>query len=223
MRLTLLIPVLNEISLIEKALSELMPPTDTEVLVVDGGSQDGTGKIAQKHCEEKGWKFVAASLPLPSVGRTVRAGIAEAKGETILVLPCDCRLKPEALMAWNGARCGGFAKRYGPSNWLLSFYAKLQNELRSKKGRNLVWTNGIFFPRGTRIPTDGFLEDVQLSDTLKIEVGWTFIDVPLEVSARRYYPNRVLRRIFLNFTILLLYRLGYSDLTRLRRLYLSLS
>ncbi len=229
MRLTLLIPVLNEIQLIEESLHRWkLPEGNWEVLVVDAGSRDGTREKAREICETFGWKFVPAALGKPSIGATVEAGLKEATGERVLVLPCDCFLSARALEVWRkmaeqGAICGGFSKRYSPSHAVLSIYAYLQNLIRTRWLRHLVWTNGIYFPRETKIPTLGFLEDVLLSDHLRKNPGWRFIPLPIQVSARRYYPKKILRRMLVNFSILTFFRLGYRDFAKLKRLYLWLN
>lgn len=218
---SIIIPVLNEAAIVAESLREV-PLGDWEVIVVDGGSRDGTVDLARAVCEARGLKLVAATLESPSVGRTVAAGVPYSSGETLLVLPCDCRLSREAIAQVEGARCGGFAKTYFPAHWSMMAYAFLQNLMRSRWRRHLVWTNGIFFPRATPIPQTGFLEDVLLSDALRKEEGWRWIPIPILVSARRYFPRRAPQRMALNFSILALFRLGVKDFTRLKRLYLWL-
>lgn len=220
-------PVLNEAGIIESALRDLAsvlePPCET--IVVDAGSADGSRELAREICARHGWRFIEANLSAPSVGRTVSAGLTVAKGEIILVLPADTSLTSmrELIDAVHrGKRCGGFPKRYEPSTPLLQLYAYLQNLVRTRWSKNLVWTNGMFFPRGTPVPTHGFLEDVELSDRLKQSPDWTLISVPLKVSARRYYPNRVARRILVNGLILAAHRLQLADAAKLRRFYAML-
>jgi len=222
----ILIPVFNEAPLLESALLRLDP--GCEVVIVDAGSRDGSQVIARKICKDRSWKFVAADLEQPSVGRTVSAGLKKMSAENALILPCDCAIGRIALDDWikvieQGGTCGGFAKSYSPKNPLLGFYAELQNKVRSQWGRHLVWTNVMFFRRGTPIPTTGFLEDVLLSDILRKEKGWRWIEIPVEVSARRYYPNRIWKRILLNLGVLLAFRAGYRNFSKLKRLYSSLA
>jgi len=220
-QLSIIIPVLNEAALIADALREV-PRGAWEVVVVDAGSRDGTAEIARSICQNEGWVFVPATLDRPSVGRTVAAAVPYTGGKTLLVLPCDCRMSADSLSEISGA-CGGFAKKYFPDHWTLRAYAKLQNTFRSRWRRHLVWTNGIFFPRGTEVPTTGFLEDVLLSDALRKDKSWQWIETPILVSSRRYHPHRVFSRIALNFLVLFFFRLGMRDFARLKRLYLWLN
>lgn len=239
MRFSVLVPVLNEEAILETALTRLaralaQAQLTWEVVVVDGGSRDGSQRIARQTCECLGesWKAVVANLASPSVGKTVAAGLQTVTGKTVLVLPCDTAVESAALTALaravtdEGKTCGGFEKTYTPSTGLLALYAQAQNRIRTRFGRHLVWTNGIFFPvpvdKSEAVPTDGFLEDVILSDRLRRAPGWTLLSPPIEVSARRYYPNRVVKRILLNAVILCGYRLGIAGPPQLRRLYLSL-
>jgi glycosyltransferase involved in cell wall biosynthesis len=224
-KVSIVVPVLNEGKILENSLERLAaarPPSQWEILVVDSGSRDDSPEIARRVCETKGWRFIGGNFSAPSVGRTVSLGAWEATGDVILVLPCDAYFESFSLFETalaGGVRCGGFPKIYEPTTRLLSAYAAAQNLLRSHGGRHLVWTNGMFFPRGTHVPTQGFLEDVALSDELRRRKDWCLVPEPIRVSARRYYPDRTWRRILINGLILFLHRLNLMGITSLRRLY----
>lgn len=236
MKVSVVIPLLNETPILDerlRRLGEALPPEkDWEVVLVDAGSTDGTSEKAGSIASRHGWKFIGANLSHPSIGRTVAAGVARCTGDFAVVCPLDSSLQRDSLETlWQSlesgaAECGGFTKVYEPSPFILRCYAWLQNTFRTRALRHLVWTNGIFFrlpaDRAGFIPTMGFLEDVALSDRLRRSEKWVLLSVPIHVSARRYYPNKVLRRISINGLILMLYRAGYSDYPRLFRLYTRL-
>ena len=86
--LTILTLTLNEAGSLGEFLSQIWPaikPVEPnyEVLIVDGGSTDGTVDIAKK----AGVRFVTQSKP--GYGNAYREGIALAKGKYILALDAD--------------------------------------------------------------------------------------------------------------------------------------
>jgi rSAM/selenodomain-associated transferase 2 len=85
------IPTLNEAPRLPRLLQDLSALTlEHQIIVADGGSNDGTLEIAAAG----GCRTVSST---PGRGRQLRAGIAEATGDWLLVLHADVRLSPEAL------------------------------------------------------------------------------------------------------------------------------
>lgn len=238
-----MIPVLNEKPILASALNRLKTvlegsselSSNWEVLISDAGSSDGSVEIAKEFCLDAQasaiqWKLQTMPLNRPSVGSTVAQGVSHSTGEVILILPADCHLSREAIEDFvqamdQGGVWGGFPKKYFPATRGLRVYESLQNRLRLKKMRHLVWTNGIFFRRellaNLSIPQVGFMEDVILSDHLRLQAGFRALRHPIHVSARRYYPDRKFFRIRKNILILGLFRSGWVGVDRLRRMYLS--
>src|SRR5437879_11650512 len=86
--LSLVLPALNEGENLDRVLPELkkalvaLGPT-YEIIVVDGGSSDGTLEIVRKH----GARLV--SQKLPGFGGAYRAGFEQARGEYVITLDAD--------------------------------------------------------------------------------------------------------------------------------------
>ena len=112
--ISVIIPALNEASNLEQVL----PAVETaltalavshEVIVVDGGSTDGTQEVVRKH----GARLV--SQKLPGFGGAYRAGFEQARGEHVLTLDADGSHDVAAIADLWGARNEGeviIASRY---------------------------------------------------------------------------------------------------------------
>src|SRR3989475_3033208 len=114
--LTLVLPALIEGENLDRVLQELktalaaLGPT-YEIIVVDGGSSDGTQEIVRKH----GARLV--SQKLPGFGGAYRAGFEQARGEYVITLDADGSHDPKFLKDLWAARGDGdvvIASRYVP-------------------------------------------------------------------------------------------------------------
>jgi len=91
MYVSIIIPTLNEASCIQQTLAQLRTHDPFEILVVDGGSSDGTVELAG-----------SADRVLHGVrGRAAQMnrGAAAARGDVLLFLHADCTLEAGALPA----------------------------------------------------------------------------------------------------------------------------
>ena len=86
---SVIIPALNEEKYIEKTLKSVKNQTypRIEIIVVDNGSEDATGKIAKKYAD----KVVVEKRR--GVARARNAGAAHARGEILLFLDADTELE----------------------------------------------------------------------------------------------------------------------------------
>ena len=87
--MTLLIPTLNE----EKNLPRILPKIPsiiTEVLVVDGHSEDDTVRVAKEICPQA--KIIYQKEK--GKGDAIRCGIEEAAGDIIIILDADDSMDP---------------------------------------------------------------------------------------------------------------------------------
>lgn len=165
---SLVVPVLNE----EKALPALvaalaaLDPPPGEVLVVDGGSEDGTCAIARA----AGFRVMTSER-----GRAVQinAGVAAAQGPLVCVLhadtipPVDAVAVIRATMADGRVALAGFTPlicgpdktRWGTSfhNWIKTWYAPLimRPHLFLRGVRLLFGDHAMFFRRADFLAVGG--------------------------------------------------------------------
>lgn len=117
MKLSVIIPVLNEREQLPRALRALpSQSTDLEIIIVDGGSSDGTREWLQQQSD---LIVIAAER---GRGIQLNAGAKIANGDALLFLHSDCLLPTTGLDAIRHAllsteTCGGaFLIRFAESH-----------------------------------------------------------------------------------------------------------
>jgi rSAM/selenodomain-associated transferase 2 len=206
LRLTIIVPVLNEATGIERALAELqaMRGRGARLIVVDGGSEDGTAALARAHADE-----VLSSER--GRARQMNAGAARANdADVLLFLHADTRLPgdADALIARahaQGARWGRFDVRIeGRSPWL-AIVARLMN-LRSRLTGICTGDQAIFFEKSLFDALRGYadvplMEDVELARRARSLAAPAAIAVPVVTSGRRWERRGVRRTIWLMWSL----------------------
>ncbi len=213
MRLSIVIPALNEAENIQVTLQTLTSARarGTEVIVVDGGSTDGTAAAAAALADQV--------LAAPQGRATqLNAGAAVATGDTLLFLHADC-CAPAAVdlvlaaavgsqrLAW-----GRFDVRIQSRRRALSVVASMMN-LRSRLSGIATGDQGIFvtralFDRVGGFPVQPLMEDIALSRALKRVVAPHCLREKIVTSGRRWEQRGVARTILLMWHMRLAYFLG---------------
>ncbi len=199
--LCIVVPVLNEAPGIQATLQALAPlrHRGARVVVVDGGSQDGTRALAQIHAD--------AVIEGPR-GRAwqMNAGAGLGWGEVLLFLHADTTLPERAdahlLQALSqGHVWGRFDVRIAGRAWMLPVVAAMMN-LRSRWTGIATGDQAMFMRREAFAQLGGFapqplMEDIDMSQRLRAVGPPACLRQRVLTSGRRWEQRGVWRTIVL--------------------------
>lgn len=210
--MSVIVPVLDEANGIAACLLALasLRAAGAEVIVADGGSQDGTAHRAAPHADH------VVHAPRGRA-RQMNAGAAMATGDVLLFLHADTQLPHDAADHLDtalaaGAQWGRFDVRIDGQHPLLRIIAALIN-LRSRLSGIATGDQAIFVRRQAFAEIGGFpdlplMEDIALSDALRKRWKPACLKARVSTSGRRWERYGVWRTIFLMWTLRSAYRLG---------------
>jgi rSAM/selenodomain-associated transferase 2 len=223
MRISIIVPALEEAASITATLSTLQPlrAQGHEVIVVDGGSRDATPLIA---------RLLADRVYVTSPGRATQMnfGAGKATGDVLLFLHADSLLPPDASHAiraglHSGASWGRFDVAIRGEPRVLRVVAAMMN-LRSRMtgiatGDQAIFVRRAAFDAAGAFPAIPLMEDVALSSVLKRSAGRpACLRSRVTTSGRRWESRGPWRTIFTMWRLRLAYALG-ADPAALARLY----
>jgi len=223
LRISIIVPALNEAQGIAAALAGLASLRNRghEVIVVDGGSSDGTAALSRGAAD----RVVAAPRGRSS---QMNAGAALARGEVLLFLHADTRLPEDAdarilegLVA-SGRAWGRFDVRIEGASVCLPVIAFFMN-LRSRATGIATGDQAIFirreaFERAGGFPPLEMMEDIALSRSLKRVSRPLCLADKAVTSGRRWERRGVLRTVFLMWWLRLAFFFGAAP-SSLARFY----
>ena len=210
---SIIVPALNEAAGVGPALKQfasLRASGEVEVILVDGGSRDGTVNIARQLVDQ----FVQAE---PGRARQMNAGAALARGKFLLFLHADTLLPGNwldevALARLQGRVWGRFDVRLSGGAWQLRLVETLMN-LRSRwsgiaTGDQAIFVSGSVFRETGGFPEKPLMEDLDLSARL-LRQGRPYCSrQKVLTSSRRWEEEGILRTILLMWRLRFLYWLG---------------
>jgi glycosyltransferase involved in cell wall biosynthesis len=98
---TVVIPMYNEVATIGELLRRLMQvsmPCESQVVVVDDASSDGSPAQVDPYVNDPSWPIELIRLPVNGgKGNAIAAGVAAARTTHVVVLDADLELAPEDL------------------------------------------------------------------------------------------------------------------------------
>ncbi len=223
MRLSIVVPALNEAAGIVAALEALagLRAAGHDVVVIDGGSDDGTADLAAPRADR------VAAAPRGRA-RQMNAGARLATGDVLLFLHADTRLPPRADrlvldgLAGSGRAWGRFDVRIDGRHPLLRVVGWLMNA-RSRWTGIATGDQAMFVRRDAFAAVGGFpplalMEDVALSAALKRVSPPLCLRERATTSGRRWETRGVARTVVLMWWLRLRYFFGASP-ERLAEIY----
>ena len=208
MRLSVIIPTLNEAAAIGTALAALAPlrARGHEVLVADGGSEDGTRDIAAPLAD----RVMAAPR---GRARQMNAGAAAATGDALLFLHADTRLPAKAdqiiFHSLEQNPWGRFDVTIEGRSALLPVIAFFMN-LRSRLTGVATGDQAIFVRRAdfAGFPEIALMEDIAFSKAMKRRGAPAALHEKVTTSGRRWERHGVLRTMALMWRLRLAFFFG---------------
>ena len=210
MKLSIVVPVLNEAAAIAGALEALAPlrAGGHEVIVVDGGSEDATAALAAPLAD-----FVIVAPR--GRARQMNAGAAAAKGDVLLFLHADTRLPSGADAAVAGAMASSDWGRFdvaidGGAMGLgvVAFFMNWRSRLTGiATGDQAIFVRRTAFRGFPEIP---LMEDIAFSRAMRRRSPPACLRQVAVTSGRRWVRNGVVRMVLLMWRLRLAYWLGAS-------------
>lgn len=222
MKLSIIVPMLNEAPELPDLLKHLLPcrRLGAEVVLVDGGSRDASAKWARA----AGFMVIDSA---PGRARQMNLGARAASGDVLLFLHADTRLPEGALIAIDHAlrqhRWGRFDVRIAGKPLTLRLVAALMN-WRSRLTGIATGDQGLFMTRQIFEEVGGFpeqplMEDIEICRALKARGSPACLPLKVVTSGRRWETRGVWRTIALMWWLRWRYWLGapVEDLARAYR------
>jgi rSAM/selenodomain-associated transferase 2 len=214
--ISVVIPTLDEASHIVRTVESVVGP-GIEAIVVDGGSQDETCRLAR----DAGVRVLASER---GRARQLRMGGEKSTGDVVLFLHADTRLErgwQEAVrQALSDPECAGgafafrFAERGAWLRWMEWGVALRVALLRLPYGDQALFVRRSVLERMGGIPIVPIMEDLDLVRAIKRAGRLQMLDLTATTSSRRYIRSGGLRTVFQHQLALLGWWLGW-DRTRL--------
>ena len=203
--LSIILPTFNEMrsGYFTSILASLANLEDTEVFVVDGGSEDGTVEKTRQY------PYSLISAPNSTRAARLNLGIDESKGDLVFLhhprslvetttFGHLAKFRAESDTYW-----GGLTHQFDASHPVLRFTSWYSNHVRFDQ-RGIVYLDhclffhGAFRDKGMRLPDIAIFEDTEFSLALRQYARPERLAAIAQTSAIRFQQNGVLKQSWLN-------------------------
>lgn len=218
--ISVVIPVLNERDRVGTLVGELRHANSApfEIIVIDGGSNDGTIEAAQNLDAQAA---ITIGVSEPGRGPQLVAGAAQAAGDILWFLHVDSHVAPGALDRIRAAidEDGWVGGNFRPifdgndrfSTWLTGFYAWFRRR-GLYYGDSRIFVRRDIYDQIGGIQPLALMEDYDLTRRMERHGGTCCIDTPaLITSARKFAGRHPVGIVFGWLKIHTLYRLGVNS------------
>jgi len=212
-RISVIIPTLNEVENLKTTITHLQKSKTVEIIVVDGGSRDGTVELAGS---------LGAKVLKTGASKAVQmnVGAVEAAYDVLLFLHADTRLpdnfdeKVLAAVNQNGFCAGAFSLSIDSDEPGLRFIERVAN-WRSRFFQMPYGDQALFVSRDLFKELGGFpdfpiMEDFAFIRRLRQKGKITILPDSVQTSPRRWLNFGILKSWLLNQMIIVAYYLGIS-------------
>lgn len=221
-KISIIIPVLNEAAVIASVVGQLQTAENVEIIVVDGGSLDGTVEIVETLAVKA---FSNLKLLTTPPGRAIQmnAGSQIATGDILLFLHADTQL-PAGFDGWvrrvlSQPRTVAGAFELGITGSMLGLrWVEWGVKWRSHYFKMPYGDQAIFLNASTFWEVGGFpqipiMEDFELVRQLQQRGRIAIAPVNVMTSGRRWQKFGVLQTMLINQILIIAYLLGVSPTT----------
>lgn len=223
MKLSVVIPIINEAENLKELL--LLFPKDTnpdllEVIVVDGGSTDGSKEVVKK----AGFRFLTCGIQ--SRAAQMNMGAKESNGDILYFVHADVRIMhsfyEDIMSSLNeGFQAGCFAYNFDSTMKLLkvnAWFTQFNGLLSGGGDQTLFIRKDVFWELGGFDETYCLMEDFELVRRIKKKYNFKVIPKRILVSARKYEKNSWFRVQVANLIVFGLFFLNHPP-SKLKVLY----
>lgn len=210
-RVTAVVPTWREAAEIERSLRSLREGGVDEIVVVDGGSDDGTIELARRHADRV---LECAGGLFAQLNHGARA----ASGDVLVFHYADVQFPERGHEAIDRALeeervvGGAFALLFASASsryHVIARAANLRNRLRlGPFGDQSIFVRTAAFEKVGGFRPDRFLEDLQLVERLRRLGRFRLLDEQVRASVRRWECMGTLRTLVSHWWLCVLYLAG---------------
>lgn len=212
MRFSVVIPTLNEATIIEQQIIQIRRLNKSaEIIVADGGSSDETVQLAEKH---------RAKVIHSRAGRgtQLRTGAEAASGDILVFLHADTVLPGDAFNVMTDFFSRGknliatFRIHFYPPYLILRMISSFTrfDTIITKFGDQSIVIKRSFYDHIGGFPDYPLFEDIYLLENARKHTSIRSLPSYVISSSRRFKRNGVARQLIWNAWLVLLYYAGWS-------------